>query len=179
MNFTSQSSVIEKTIAEETDEEDRQSTNVGSGAKGSGGGAPSNKERGGTISIKINGHMREVVIPNSVSNWWRETRQNKTKQNKTINVYSDESSNTMKLNYLINDLTERHLNFKAVRELYLLIIFLKFIAENVLLDLSLSQWFPSLFQTTWKQTSPGPKGFFDQKKVKFSKIFRPSQIELF
>jgi hypothetical protein len=70
MNFNSQlsnTSVIEKTIAEETDEEDRQSTNVSSGVRGSGGGAPNKKERSGTISIKINGHMREVVIPNSLA----------------------------------------------------------------------------------------------------------------
>ena len=63
----STNSVIEKTITEE-EEEDRTSTTVSSGAKNSGSGPcqPRDRGGGGTISIKINGQMREVVIPNSV-----------------------------------------------------------------------------------------------------------------
>ena len=63
----STNSVIEKTITEE-EEEDRTSTTVSSGAKNSGSGPSQPRDRGGggTISIKINGQMREVVIPNSV-----------------------------------------------------------------------------------------------------------------
>ena len=69
----STNSVIEKTITEE-EEEDRTSTTVSSGAKNSGSGPSQPRDRGGggTISIKINGQMREVVIPNSVPQpkWW-------------------------------------------------------------------------------------------------------------
>ena len=68
-------SVIEKTIREE--EEDRSSAIVSPGARGSGAGSHNSRERGGTISIKINGQMREVPMPNSVSNWWTDKQKKK------------------------------------------------------------------------------------------------------
>ena len=61
----SKSSILERTIAEETDEEDKISTSISSGIRGS--NPTSTRDGGATVSIKINGHMRDVVVPNSVT----------------------------------------------------------------------------------------------------------------
>lgn len=59
-------SIIERTITEEMEEEDKISTNITPAPKGS-GQASTSRDRGATISIKINGHMRDVVVPHSVT----------------------------------------------------------------------------------------------------------------
>jgi hypothetical protein len=53
------SSVIDRTISEEGEEEDKTSTTISPGLQGQGG----SRDRGSTFSIKINGHMREVQVP--------------------------------------------------------------------------------------------------------------------